>query len=233
MFDEEVDRFPSTRWTQVFELGKADAQARWELVDELVRRYWRALKDHLVHRRRIPPDQADDFLQGFMADKVLERNLFCLADPKKGRFRSFVVAALDNYVRDKWKWEKHPVVLPEDVVGQASRPDDLVVAAWAREVVRHALERMRRECVHKHRPEIWDLFHRRVVAPLFERIDPDTYEEILAKGQFGSASQAHNALATAKRMFARNLRRVIGEYTRDGDMETEIAELMNALARGR
>jgi hypothetical protein len=51
--------------------------------------------------------------------------------------------------------------------------------------------------------------------------------------RFGvSADQASNLLATAKRMFARNLRQVVGEYAEgDEDVEDEIRTLRGILAR--
>src|SRR4051812_38640775 len=88
--------FPMTQWSLVARAGQPPAEARAAL-DVLLRRYAPALRAHLLLDRRMSGDRskAEDVLQGFVADKVLERNLIALADRERGRFRTFLLAALD------------------------------------------------------------------------------------------------------------------------------------------
>jgi hypothetical protein len=66
------------------------------------------------------------------------------------------------------------------------------------------------------------VFEARVLEPMLRERAPVPLGELVRR--FGvTAERASNLLATAKRMFARNLRRVVGEYADgDDDIEDEI-----------
>ena len=61
--------FPATHWSLVRRAGSAGDES--QALDELLRIYLPALKAHLVGRKRIAPDRAEDLLQGFILSKVL------------------------------------------------------------------------------------------------------------------------------------------------------------------
>jgi DNA-directed RNA polymerase specialized sigma24 family protein len=63
----------------------------------VLRAYLPALRAHLVIRRRVHPDRADDLLQGFCSDQVLEKDLVPRAERDRGKFRTFLLTALDRY----------------------------------------------------------------------------------------------------------------------------------------
>src|SRR5687768_2580796 len=90
--------FPSTHWSLVGSAAQINREKRREALGTLLHRYMPALRAHLVLARRLPADYADDLLQGFVADKVIEQNLLGNADRTKGRFRSFLLAAVKHYV---------------------------------------------------------------------------------------------------------------------------------------
>jgi hypothetical protein len=78
------------------------------------------------------------------------------------------------------------------------------------------------------------VFESRVVSPIREGTEPSDYRELVRRFGFQSPSQASNVLMTAKRMYARLLRSVVGQYARsDREIETEIAELRSILAGSR
>ena len=53
-------------------------------------------------RRRVKdPNQAQDLIQEFFG-RLLEKKLLAVADPKRGRFRSFLLSALRNFLADEW-----------------------------------------------------------------------------------------------------------------------------------
>ena len=91
---------------------------------------------------------------------------------------------------------------------------------------------MHEECRSTGRADIWGIFEGRVLAPTLEGAEPVGYEALSTQFNFSTVEAAANVLVTAKRMFARNLRGVVGEYMgRDGEVEQEIAELRATLAR--
>src|SRR5882762_2956273 len=71
----DVARFPSTQWSLVGRAGHITGTRRREALGTLLRRYMPALRAHLVLAKRISPDHADDLVQGFVTDKMIEQNL--------------------------------------------------------------------------------------------------------------------------------------------------------------
>src|SRR5687767_4813885 len=85
--------FPTTHWSVLERAGDDDEAVRRQALLELLRDYVPALRSYLVHAKRMAPDRADDLLQQFLADKVLEEDLMPKAQREKGKFRSFLRAA--------------------------------------------------------------------------------------------------------------------------------------------
>ena len=73
-------------------------------MEQLVRRYWPAV---FAYIRKLGHDvhEASDLTQGFVCDVLLGRNLLQNANPTRGKFRSLLLASLQNYVREKHRFE--------------------------------------------------------------------------------------------------------------------------------
>jgi DNA-directed RNA polymerase specialized sigma24 family protein len=231
--------FPSTQWSLVDRAAAADAGVRKGALGDLLQRYLPALRAHLVVRKRIDQERADDLLQGFIASKVLEQGLIARANPEKGRFRALLVTSLNNYVIDMYRHQRGtpPAFSLSDAdetppTGEDS-PSNVFDVAWARELLNEVLRRMKTECERARRQDLWGIFECRIVAPILENAPTLPYEQLVKRFGFRSPTQAANALVTAKRMFTRILRSVVGEYAGDEKaIETEIHELQQILARG-
>jgi RNA polymerase sigma factor (sigma-70 family) len=96
-------RFATTRWSVVLAAGSdlTSTGARQALTT-LCETYWYPLYAFLRSRGHRAED-AEDLTQAFFA-RVLEKHAFQQADPARGRFRSFLLASLMNFVsneRDK------------------------------------------------------------------------------------------------------------------------------------
>ncbi|MBM3846044.1 MAG: sigma-70 family RNA polymerase sigma factor [Verrucomicrobia bacterium] len=76
----------------------AEAEAALE---RLCKRYWYPLYAH-VRRRGFDPDLAQDLTQEFF-HRILKENYLGSADRTKGKFRSFLLAALDHFLLDERK----------------------------------------------------------------------------------------------------------------------------------
>ena len=74
---------------------------------ELCRIYWYPLYAY-VRRRGHAPEEAQDLTQGFFLH-LLEHKTLARADPLKGKFRSFLIGSLQNYLST----ESGPGPLPE------------------------------------------------------------------------------------------------------------------------
>lgn len=233
--------FPPTQWSLVAYVARCRNEDPVAL-GELLSRYLPALKAHLVLKKGIDAEYAEDVLQGFVADKVIQRNLLAAATRRKGKFRTFLLTALDRYawnrLRDENAKKRRPRELlsldadgAKELVISAERTSDPFDEIWAKDVIAEALRLTEAECSHSGRSDVWGVFQSRILSPLFDGTEPVPYERIIEKFGFKSPIQASNVLTTAKRMFARNMRSVIAEYvTGAAEIEEEIADLRDILS---
>jgi RNA polymerase sigma-70 factor (ECF subfamily) len=225
-------------------IRRGDARATREALGELLTRYLPALKTHLVLGKGLSPDRADDLIQEFVASKILERDLIGRADRDLGKFRTFLLTALDRFLVDQIRHDTAKKRSPADAellsVGDhhehlrsTETPSDGFDVAWARGVLAEVLQRMRCHCESSGRMDLWGVFQCRLVDPILEGAKPVEYEQLVERFALKSPAHASNVLITAKRMFARTLRSVVAEYCRDDEeMESEIEDLRQILARG-
>lgn len=94
-----VRPFPSTHWSVVLAAGSASADAE-QALSEVCRKYWRPLYAY-VRRRGYGRQDAEDLTQEFLA-RFIEKRYLGLADPRRGRFRSFFLTALEHFLSDQW-----------------------------------------------------------------------------------------------------------------------------------
>lgn len=239
----DIGRFPLTQWALVEGASHPELAPGREALTELLRLYLPALRVHLLRKPGISVDLADDLLQSFLTDKVLEQNLAGLADRGRGKFRNFLVMALDNYVRNVLMYQKamkrasRAGALPFDAVlaSEAVSGIDLDVhfnVVWARELLAQTTEAMRVECERRGRADVWEVFCCRIYWPAMRNTAPDTYEELAARLNLPSPMATANLLVTAKRMYQRMLRKVVGQYAgHDGDAEEEVRDLLAILSQ--
>jgi RNA polymerase sigma-70 factor (ECF subfamily) len=225
--DEPLGPFPATQWSLVDAVRSGDCVARRAALERLLVRYLPALRAYLQVQRRLPHDRASDLLQSFVAERVLERDLLARADQSRGKFRTFLLTALQRYVIDQARAQRPTVQLDPDVERAGPEVDSQAFdLAWAREVIKEALSRMKANCRQWGRPDLWEVFKGRVVAPAFDNLPAVEYDQLVRKFGFSTAAQASNALVTAKRMFERELRCIIGEYAQSPEaIEAEILDL--------
>jgi RNA polymerase sigma-70 factor (ECF subfamily) len=231
------EAFPSTRWPLVRRAGgDHGAPDRRQALEELLRHYLKPLRRYLVRVRRIPAAEADDLLQEFLSQKVLEQNLIGRADPARGRFRSFLLKSLNWFVTDRLRQGRNSDASlsneghPEPMDG-ATGPDRLFDVEWGRQVLSDAVERMRRQCVQARRADVWAVFEARVLGPTLGGVAPVSLEQLAWRLRLRAAADVSNLLVTAKRMFGRNLRAVVAEYLHDPQgIEDELADLRAAMS---
>jgi RNA polymerase sigma-70 factor (ECF subfamily) len=222
--------------------GDPETQSSKPALDELLRRYLPALRVHLLYRRKVRPDAADDLLHSFIEKRVLESQLIGKADRTRGKFRTFLLTALDRFVSNEYRasqakfrgggqvrsLDNEPLLEP----GGGEDPGDPFDVEWARGVIREAISRMKSACQQLDRQQLWTLFDLRILSPALNGTPAPPYESLIEQFGFETPAQACNALVTAKRMFARALREVVGEYTDEREqIDGEIMDLYEILAR--
>jgi len=224
-----------TRWSLVARAQDLDDAARTTALNTLLETYLPVLKWYLTRHSGLDAHKREDLIQGFVAKKILDQSILMKADRSRGRFRSFLLGAFQNYIRDELRRGGHGGhLLPlEEADGVSADDADMereLRQAWVRHVVAQATESMQSECTTQNRGDVWAIFESRLLAPMIDGEKPESYDVLVARLGLQSPSQASNLLVTAKRMFARHLHSVVAETVASPDqVEEELQELKMCL----
>jgi RNA polymerase sigma factor (sigma-70 family) len=93
--------FVTTHWTVVLAAKEADSPEVAAALERLCQIYWGALYAYIRRSGRSPADAAD-LTQAFFA-RFLERQFLKDVDQQKGKFRSFLLKALNHFLADEWR----------------------------------------------------------------------------------------------------------------------------------
>ncbi len=226
---------PSTHWSSVSLAAKADRGCAKLALERLLNRYMPALRSYLLKTERCASSDVDDILQAFVADKILQDGLLQHAKQERGRFRSFLIKSLDNFVISVKRKEKNNrqfvqslgpshMVVRVPVKARVSHTE-VFDLAWGREVIALAVEQLREECKISNRPDVWKVFEYRLLRPALYKEPPMPCKELAKYLALGSESQVSNRLVTAKRAFNRVLQSVVGEYVHPDEVAAEVTEI--------
>src|SRR5438094_4127483 len=176
--------FATTRWSLILSASDSDSdeQRAREALTELCQTYWRPIF-LFVSRHGYSIQEAQDLTQDFFV-MILESNWLKHADQHRGRFRSFLLKSLQNFLSharersgaikrggkvefvswDQWMAEA-PSQLSTPAEGLESLPPErLFDMRWAATVVEHALQRLREECEGKGRLRLFETLRDHLTA---------------------------------------------------------------------
>jgi RNA polymerase sigma factor (sigma-70 family) len=88
--------FRPTRWSMILLSAQTKAPGSQAALATLCRLYWYPLYA-FVRRRGYNPEDAQDLTQGFFLH-LLDHKALAQVDPLKGKFRSFLLASIQNYL---------------------------------------------------------------------------------------------------------------------------------------
>jgi RNA polymerase sigma-70 factor (ECF subfamily) len=92
--------FPTTLWTMVVQAGRDEPTRARSALAQLCQAYWYPLYT-FVRRRGYAPYDAEDLTQAFLGH-LLEKRGLERVDPELGRFRTFLLASLKNFLANDW-----------------------------------------------------------------------------------------------------------------------------------
>jgi RNA polymerase sigma factor (sigma-70 family) len=144
--------FATTHWSVVLNASQAAAPEAATALEQLCRTYWYPLYA-FVRRKGHTPHAAQDLTQAFFA-RLLEKNYVAQADRDRGRFRTFLLAALNHFLADEW-----------DKARRQKRGGDREVVSFD---AASAEERYRLEPVDQ--LDAAKLYERRWVTTLFDQV---------------------------------------------------------------
>jgi DNA-directed RNA polymerase specialized sigma24 family protein len=93
--------FATTQWSVVLTAGKPESPQSAAALEQLCRAYWYPLYA-CVRRRGYSPEDARDLTQEFFA-RLIEKNFLADVARERGRFRSFLLAALKHLLTAEWR----------------------------------------------------------------------------------------------------------------------------------
>ena len=93
-------QFTTTHWSAVRIAGSDSAPGAKEALENLCRAYWYPLYAY-VRRKGYSEEDAKDLTQQFFA-RLLQGDRLALADPTRGRFRTFLLTALNHFLINEW-----------------------------------------------------------------------------------------------------------------------------------
>jgi len=230
-----ASRFHTTRWSVVLAAGGSMTDSPAAL-EELCTTYWRPIYAFIL-RRGHGADDARDLTQGFFAG-FLERRAVEGLDPSRGRFRSYLLTCVKNFLANEKERERALKRGGGATLLSLSFDDDSDLAIdpaetrtpetdferqWALALLRRALERLRAEQSAKGRGEI------------FERLKPALAGETVDGGYAGVAAEL-KLTSVAVKVAAHRLKKRYGELlleevTRTVDLPQEIEDELNHLFR--
>lgn len=236
--------FQTTRWTEIEEARTQDPDRRREILGTILARYWKPVYSYL-RRKGCDHDDATDMVQGFFCEVVLNRGLVSQADRAKGRFRTFLLTALDRYSRSAWRARTARKRLPEGGVvsldgsealrtclaDDASTPDEAFNRAWAADLLDQVLAEVEVSCRDDGLLTHWEVFRSRLLRPIMENTDPPSLLEVCAENAVADEVTASNMIVTVKRRFQAALRRRVRELVDfEEQVDAEIRDLMASLS---
>lgn len=92
--------FATTHWSVVAQSALTDAPEAADALSELCETYWPPIYS-FVRRRGYAPADAQDLTQGFFA-YFLRTKAYARTDQLHGKFRSFLLASVKNFLADNW-----------------------------------------------------------------------------------------------------------------------------------
>ena len=231
-------RFPTTAWSAVLTASRDSIDAR-EALAALCRAYWYPVYAYIRHRGHRNQD-AEDLTQQFFTH-LLESRMLQAASPDRGRFRSFLLVSVRNFLANEWdrahaaKRRMGAITLSLDFGGAEGRytqdppdqltPEKLFERRWALALLERVLERLRVDFAKSGRAERFEL-----MKSFLDSEPSETTYSRLAAGLGTSEGAARVAVYRLRSRYRELLYEEISAIvTAPDEVEDEIRYLLSAL----
>ena len=234
-------RFATTRWSRVVAAGGAGTARSEEALAELCAEYWYPLYSY-VRRRGYDSEDARDLTQAFFVH-LLENSRLAVADPARGRFRTFLLTALKNFVNGEWRKraalkrgggvemlsidfrsaEDRYLLEPSHGLG----PEAVYERRWALGLLDRALEELRRQYRAAGKEELFEALE----GGLGQGDGLLPYAELSARLGLGEGA-LRSAVFRLRRRWREKVRQLVAETVdRESAVDDELGALLAAVAR--
>jgi len=233
------ETFLTTHWSLIEDIQSGQDKDR-ALIGLLLERYWKPVYCYL-RQKGYDNEQAKDLTQSFFHEIVLNRDLIKKADQAKGRFRSFLLHALNEYLIDQQRRQaaqKHipkEKLVPLDIVEPPELPqvvtelgpEDCFNYAWKSVLLDQTLSEVEAQCRQQGMEAHWYAFYERVVQPTLRNFEPASLKEICTKYNIEDEAKASNMIITVKRRFQAALKKnVRTTVISESEINDELKEIL-------
>ncbi len=232
-------RFATTHWSVVMAAGRPKSASYRQALETLCQTYWFPLYAYL-RRHGYDSHQAEDYTQAFFAGMRPGGGLR-LADPKRGKFRSFLLVSLKHFLsneRARARAKKRGggrKVLSLDFQNAESQyaleprdelsPEKLFERSWALTVLARTMARLQAEAISANKQKLFD----RLKVYLTAEKSSVPYRDAAAE-----LDMAESALRVAVHRLRKRYREMLRDeiaqtVTSDDQIDEEIRDLFAAL----
>src|SRR5712691_13320605 len=165
--------FRTTHWSVVLAAKRLDSPERMTALTSLCQAYWYPLYA-FVRRQGRDRHQAEDLTQDFFV-RLLEKNTLASVQPEHGRFRSFLLASLKNFLANDWdrahtakRGGGYSIISWHDQSGEDrylrepshdSTPEKLFEQSWALALIQIVLEQLQKEYADAGKAQLMEAIH--------------------------------------------------------------------------
>lgn len=229
-------RFQPTHWTVIVSAKESRTPAANSAWENLCLTYWWPLYA-FVRRRGYSEHDAQDLTQEFFV-RLMTGNSLDAVDPSKGKFRSFLLAAMQHFLAKEWRRanaqkrgggfhfisadagvnETHYLQLP----GNEKTPEQLFDQQWAMTLLERAVARLRDEFIAAGKGEQFE------VTKVFLTGEKPSYAELA--GRLGTTEAALKmSVSRMRHRYRELLRAEIADTVPPEEVEEELRALIAAL----
>ena len=224
----------------VLTAGRSDTTRARDALGRLCKTYWYPLYAY-VRRRGHSAHDAQDLTQEFFA-RLLERQSLASADPERGRFRSFILTAMNNFLVNEWSKARAKKrggdgqTFSMDLAAAEERfdlepadnatPDKIFEKQWALALLNEVLNRLEAEYQRQGKSELFAALKQTLMGSR----ESQPYEELAAQ-----LDMNEGAIKVAVHRLRKRYRELIrveiaGTLARTQDIDEEMRHLFRALA---
>ena len=231
------ESFLTTRWSLVLQAAGQDSEHAQAALASLCRAYWYPLYA-FVRRKGVAAQDAEDVVQSFFA-RLLDKQALAQVRPEKGRFRSFLLASIQNHLanlRDAERSLKRgggQALLDIDFAAADARycleagaldAQKSFERAWALDLLARALSGLEAEYRASERGALFD-----VLKPELVGGEGAPYADYAARLSSNVAA-VKVAVHRLRKRYRERLRAAIAETVAgEAEIESEISDLFRAL----
>ncbi|MEK7794539.1 MAG: sigma-70 family RNA polymerase sigma factor [Candidatus Hydrogenedentota bacterium] len=214
-------KFEPTRWSLIVAAGQRGGRDGPGALEELCKVYWAPIYA-FIRRKGYSTEAAEDLTQGFLTS-LIERNSLSSADPVRGKFRTFLLACVQNYLAKELRRENTEkrggkvIFTPLRGLDQIERlaiqaahdrtPEQSFERQWALTVLAQSLKRLE---------ENWK---KKGKAEEFEALKPVLTGE-LGKVPYGELAERLKRTPNAVKILVHRLRTNFGQVLREEIAQT-------------